>query len=328
MGLCRLGLLFLWSAQAVFAGDKIQSYFEGPVDLEVWRHWQSAWNVERIEIQKPSFELIRGFEEAKNGSARGPAFCQLLYRGVKASGLEVRFWGFAFVRGGKYDNHLEAIPEIRATSQETKEGSVFRFAAPGFLDDPGERIVQSIHFEVLSRGKSLFNYGVLPMYVRGSQNYLWKNPIDSFLAHGGHGQIEVANASSGESGFDKWNGQLFNPTLGFVDYNNLKAGAEIGMHRHLQNQELWLVQSGSVVVSHGMAKRAGHDYSALKKVDSAGAQATTDAFPAGGGWLETRELGPGEFAAILPDPKDGQNFCYHGLLAFSDAQVFTMGTKN
>ncbi len=323
-----LVVAFLWSAHPCFAGDKIQSSFEGPVDLEVWKHWQTAWNVERIEIQKPLFELKRGFEEVKDGTTKGPAFLQLLYRGAKSTGLEVKFWGTAFVRGGQYDNRVEAIPEVKATSRETSDGSLFRFAAPSFLDEAGQRIVLSIHFEILDRGKSLFQYGVIPMYVRGSQNYFWKNQIDPFLAHGGHGHIEVANSSSGENGLDKWNGQLFRPTLDYVDYNFLKAGSEIGMHRHSANQELWLILSGTAVVSHGMAKRAGADYSVHKKVDSAGAEAPTNAFLASGGWVETRELGPGEFAAIVPNPKDDQSFCFHGLLALSDTFMYTMGTKN
>lgn len=328
MGRWLLVLVYVCSGQLLLAGDKIQSSFEGPVELEVWKHWQSAWNVERIEIQKPVFELKRGFEEPKDGSVNGPAFVQLLYRGAKASGLEVKFWGKAFVRGGQYDNRVEAIPEVKALSQEGADGSVFRFLAPGFLDEPGQRIVLAIHFEISDRGKSLFNYGVLPMVVRGKHNYFWKNQIDPFLAHGGHGQIQVANSASGETGLDTWNGQLFRPVVDYIDFNELAAGSEIGMHRHERNQELWLIQKGSVVVSHGMAKRAGADYPVQKKVDSSGAHSATNAFLASGGWIETRELGPGEFAAIVPDPKDDQSFCFHGLLALSDTEMVTMGAKN
>lgn len=274
----------------------------------------------------PDFVLTRYSETTPEG--KSATFLELVLHKFHENGLKARFFGSAYVREGAYGTKQLAIPSVETSG--TKEGDKVKFQvpAPGFLDEPGVRIVSAIEFEVMRGAEQAYSYRLLPMYVRGSRNQYWNNNIDPVLAHSGSGRIEVANGSSAETGLDYWDGVLVRPTLNFIDRNSLSKGAQIGLHRHESNQEMWLVESGEVEVTNGIATRSSADYKARRPWDSSGEIREVSQFNASGGWIETRRLVAGEYSVIVPNSKAPNTVCFHGLKALSESNTFTMGTKN
>lgn len=304
----------------------VQSEFRGPVNLLVWRHWQPSWNVEVAPDSRTEFVLTRGLEPRK--SYPSVPKIRLQFRKLKEEGLELVLTGKAFVRTGEYDTSVQPTRRLTARSTVSEDASIFELEAEDYLDASGKRIVSEIEFEIRRGNDVVYHYRVLPMYVRGAKNHYWNHRIDSFLAHAGSGGIAVANGSSGETGLDRWNGVLVQPQISFMDRNRLSEGAVIGLHRHQRNQEMWIVESGSVEVSNGMASRVSGYYQVGRQVDGKGTISEVPEFKASGGWLETRHLEPGEYAVIVPDPQQEDLVCFHGLRALSRASTFTLGTKN
>lgn len=325
MGIFRVGFLLISVALRCFATDLVQSEFRGPVDLRVWKHMQDSWNVEEVPGSSPEFILRRGKEV---GQKKTVGFLELQYTAVAEAGLRVRFSGTAYKRFGPRGTKLEAVSVLEASSFVVGGASVFRIEAPEYVDEPGTRIVTEIEFEILRGSDCIYHYSVLPMYVRGSQNQYWQEVIDPYRAHAGKGVIEVASTSSSETNLDYWNGQRVQPSLSSIELFTVGRGSMIGLHRHVSNQEMWLINEGQFMVSHGMAKRVSDIQQVVRKWDSTGKIQSVDEFSAKSLYIEQRKLSSKEYVVIVPDPKETSSFCLHGLVALSEGSFFSMGTKN
>ncbi len=320
---CAAVFLFLASSAAL-AAEILQSEFNGPISLNVWKHIEPSWNVEISAQSPPQFTLRRGRSGA-GATARG--FIELRFHSLAEEGLRARFSGKAYVRTGPFDNRLESIELAEASSTIVGKSSVFRLQNDAFVDAPGKRIVTEIEFEIFQADASLFRFGVLPMYARGPQTYYHQNVIDPYRVNASSGNISVASESSNTLGLDIWNGQEVAPVLNTIDSIRLDSGARLGLHRHEKNQELWLVQSGQFAVIQGVAKQTSSERPSTRQWDASGNQKQTTEFSATG-WVEQRILGPRELTIIVPEPKSPSTVCFHGLLALTDGNYLSMGTEN
>jgi hypothetical protein len=316
-----VGLFFVVRAEA---DDIIQSRFIGPVRLAVWEHWQPSWNIERDTSFPAKFELVRG---AKGPS--GPAFTRLTYFGEEKN-LRVRMSGRAFYRTGEYSDSEKDIPTVEINGDWREGKTLFELNDDRFMDISGKQIVTRISFDIFAGSESILSYQLVPMYVRGSRNFHWETETDPYMAHAGAGEIEISNGTTtdDEPPVDFWNGTLVRPELRFIDRNRLGAGGRIGLHRHVSNQEMWLVESGNIIASHGMAPMTSESPMRVERQwSSRGDTKTVTQFHAQGGWIEERAMQTGEYFVIVPNG-DINNVCFHGLLATSRSITFTMGRKN
>lgn len=302
----------------------VQSTFEGPVELKVWKHWQESWNVETPPSNNAKkFDLERGVELS------GDAYVSLRYIGelkTPRATLQCK----SLTRSGTWEVQ-PAVGKSYFTEYRVKRDNqyIFNFAkAEDCLDRLGERIVTEIAFEFLNGSTSVYQYTVKPMYVRGKNNAYWDNKIDPYSAHAGKGSISIAGALKGESGWDIWDGVLVKPLLNFVDRNTLSAMSTIGLHRHEANQELYFIESGEAKMTTGIARKKGDVYEVSRKWDVNEKEQNTSEFFAEGGWIEHRKLTTGELAVIVPNPQDRENVYFHGIEAKTDVVFWTMGTKN
>ncbi len=307
-----------------FGAIEVQNIFEGPVKFAVWQHWQPSWNVEREPLD-PKFRLEIGRADTKG-------FVRLAFRKHLSTDLTASFWGESWERTGEYEDESKTITEQKVAGTRIGDGWEFLLSDDeAFLDVSGKRIVTKINFRISdASGNPIYEYGIIPVYVRGSTNFHWSTAIDPYLAHVGRGKIGVANGTTSEnpSKMDHWNGVLVRPSLQFIDRNILDAGAKIGLHRHEANQEMWLVENGQVLVSHGMAPIIEYDQKVDRIWNSKGEKRTVTQHIAEGGWIEERTLRRGEYAIIVPNPAHRGNVCAHGLLAVTRSTTFTMGAKN
>ena len=313
-----LSPVFSWGAW------ELQSEFSGPVNLNVWRHWQASWNVEEVDASSLAnhFVLSRGREG-------GRPVVRLSFQGIGDSArLDCR----AIVRKDTWrveEENNTPIFASRASGGLSDSSSSFIFSgADACLDQLGQRIVTEIRFSVSDRNGATFSYGLRPMYVRGKNASYWDNPIDPYSAHAGTGLIRVATAMTAESGWDRWDGVLVRPTLNFVDRNMMSAGGRVGLHRHEANQELYFIESGRALMKMGMAPKASSNRSVLRRWSGSGGDQATEEFSAEGGWLETRSLEAGEIAVIVPNSENRDTVYFHGIDAQTDLIFWTMGSKN
>lgn len=300
----------------------VQSEFRGPVRLKVWQHWQQSWNVEDVTADNAQFFFERGTEN-------GVPYIQLRYRNSAGQDLKARIRCDGYVRTALWNVAEKTGNPYAIVGRRDGEWNIFRLAnAPECLDKAGDRIVTRVEMEVFSGARQVFAYQLKPMYVRGSKSHYWNNPIDPFSAHGGFGQVSVATAMSGESGWDKWNGVLVKPTLDFVDRNTMTAGSLVGLHRHQTNQELYFIEMGQMKMLAGVANRSGANYTALRLWDGSGRVQETTEFQAAGGWIEERILEAGEVSVIVPAGLQKDTIYFHGIQALTNATFWTMGAKN
>ena len=168
------------------------------------------------------------------------------------------------------------------------------------------------------------------MYVRGKNASYWNNRIPPYSAHAGKGVISVATLMAGEKDWDRWDGILVKPIIEFMDRNTMNKGAEIGLHRHVANQEAYLVEDGVGEMAMGVATRSGDIYKAERLFwEESGERQKVDEFVATGGYVEFRNLSPGDIAVIVPDAAKKDRVYFHGIRAVSSDLVFwTMGKKN
>lgn len=306
---------------SIYGREIIQSRFYGPVKLHVWEHWQPSWNVERDESHPIQFELVRGYNHS------GKTFIRLTYFKKMEDGWTVRFGGVARKPNGPYSDFEKLIPGVVAPPKNYEDVTVFELETSEFIDIPGKNIVTEIEFEIRKRGELEFHYRLTPMFVRGSKNYHWKQTIDGYTAHAGEGSIVVSNGTSAEGKLDYWNGVLVQPRINYIDLDVLNQG-KIGLHRHVENQEIWLVYAGSVFVTQGIAPLTGSLYKANRKFSDSESR-DVNQIDALGGYFEERSLTAGEYSIIVPNPSDrGTTVCAHGLVAEAGAVIFSMGGKN
>lgn len=310
--------LLIVPGQAEDVQGYAQSRFVGPVDLNVWRHWQPSWNVENV-TQGIRFELIRG----EDGLRR--AYVRLRYRDAKPT-LKARIGARVLERDGTWGVREKIVDLGPVDGVAGPEWTDFWFeGATDLIDQDDVRVVTQIGFGIYDDEREVYHYGLEPMFARGRY---WNNPIEGYSAHAGSGAISVETLFDAEKGWKVWNGQVVGPELGYIERNKLEKDAVIGLHRHERNQEVWQVESGLFVVHNGMAARSGPNASVERPWDSAGKMVRTDQFPARGGWIESRHLGPGELSIIVPNPNQSDNVQFHGIRAVTDGIFWTMGKKN
>lgn len=311
--------LLVVPGQAEDVQGYVQSRFVGPVDLNVWRHWQPSWNVENVtrEIQ---FELIRGED------ALGRPYVRLRYRSTRP-GLTAHIGARIVERDGNWGVRERTLLDLPPVPGVTgAEWTDFWFEGTADLIDRDDvRAVTQIGFTIFDHEREIYHYGLEPMFARGRY---WNNPIEGYSAHAGSGSISVATYFDAEKGWTEWNGQRVAPELAYIERNTLSADAVIGLHRHERNQEIWQVERGLFVVHNGMAARAAPTISNERPWDGTGKLVRTDEFPARGGWIESRHLGPGELSMIVPNPKQNDNVQFHGIRALTEGVFWTMGKKN
>jgi hypothetical protein len=305
--------------------DVIQGEFSGPVNLKIWKHWQQSWNVEYQSPDSWTFQLIRGF------TSDGQALVKVHFK-TSATGLTATIQSELAVRSGEWDMSKKIGTALTASGQSTQPGITdFEFVgADEFLDISEKQFVNSIRITITKTTGTLFDQTLLPMYVRGKQGVYWNNAIDSYRAHAGGGSIQVATASAAERPqFELWNGISVQPTLNFIERNTLSAGAIIGLHRHEENQEMYLMESGSAMMRMGVAPVSSEVYKTRRQWDGSSSTMTdTDEFQARGGWIESRVLTAGQYSVIVPDPKSKNSVYFHGIEAVTPTLFWTMGTKN
>ncbi len=300
-------------------GDVIQSSFEGPLNLEVWKHWQASWNVERRE-QAVDFQLARGWD------SEGSRFLELRYT-RPLHNATAEFSVKHLRRTGEWEVSEISLPAFTIVGLQDESSTLFRLQTDDATDFSGKHVVSEIHFRVLSDNSEIFSETVHPMFVRGKNQLHFENEIDPHSAHAGQGTVVVGGASISDRGIGEWQGRLVNPLLSFMDRNLLLAGSAVGLHRHVQNQEMFFVESGSAVVQNGVAQTDGDTYRVERKWNSAGDIKETDAVRGSGGWLETRTLKAGQATVIVPDPDSKSTIYFNGISAESDVVFWTMGTR-
>lgn len=301
-----------------------QNIFRGPIQLKVWKHWQASWNVEDVTGDNFAFELIR---------QESPASLVLNYRTTEPSlRAEITCDRLQKVADWAMAPQTGSTQSAQMFQNSNHQFQTARFTNPrDCLDLGGQRIITNIRFRVVrtTNNQEIFAYAVNPMYVRGPQIYRVNNPIDPHSAHAGRGQISVGKQMTAEDGNDFWDGILVKLSLGFVDLNRMLAGGVIGLHRHERNQEAYLIQSGQGRMLVGVAQQVpGSNRREQRRWNSAGANQETDVFDANGGYIEQRDLGPGDIAVIVPNPNNSNTIYFHGIEALTDLTFSTMGTKN
>lgn len=313
--------LILVPEQKQFIPGLIQSRFIGPTQIKVWRHWQQSWNVENT-TSAIQFELIRGLD------ASSVPYVLLRYKSQEA-GLRAVIRSKSFDRKSEWEVASVAHPERESLGQMTEGWAEFTFKDASFwVDQDGVRAVTDIDFEIYRGNERVYGYELQPMYARGRDLSYWNNKIDSYSAHGGSGVIQVSTTLNQGLGWDKWKGTQVRPVLDYIERNTTEAGAEIGLHRHEQNQEIWSVERGRYVVINGVAERNGGNYPVQRKWASSGTLQDTEEFQAQGGWMETRFLTPGQFSIIVPSSANPNSVYHHGIRSLSDGVFWTLGAKN
>jgi hypothetical protein len=325
-------LMFAFSAVASLracgeeAASQVQSRFRGPVALKVWKHVQPSWNVEDATADGWAFELERGF------SASGSPYVRIQSR-TAGGGTVAQLSCSALVRTGEWEvKRQESTVKSVAASTEARDASFLfeRENAVACLDVSEKRIVTEIRFKILNGDHVLHEQTLLPMYVRGRGLFYWRNPVEPYAAHGGEGDITVATAMGASRGdWDTWGGVLARPTANYFERNTLRNGAAIGLHRHEQNQEMFLVESGEAEMTMGVASLASEPYPVARRWSgTSDALINTTQRDARGGWIETRRLQPGQAAVIVPDPSKPNTVYFHGIKAQSDLLFWVFGTLN
>lgn len=318
-----LTLFSLATCLTTFAAFQEQSRFVGPLELKVWKHWQPSWNVE-AETSPRGFSLIRSID-GERGQVSLTLYDQ---RKTELKGI---LRCEALKRTDTWKVELKTGREFSTVNFQNPQGDA-QFIwdnSDDCVDVSEKNITQKLSVRVTDKqGKELFSYSVSPMYVRGKNQSYWNNPISSFSAHAGTGNISIATLLSGENGWDQWNGTLVKPILSFADRNTMKAGALVGLHRHEANQEIYLIESGQAEMVMGVAARVSDSYKTMRPWDEKGEKKETDEFAAQGGWKETRFLNPAEAAIIVPSPTDKNTVYFHGINARTDVVFWTMGSRN
>lgn len=320
--LFALSLVISLTATAT-AEYKIQSRFVGPVNLKVWKHWQPSWNVED-DTSNFRFALYRSASGEK-----GKVTLSLFNE--KESDVTGQLECEAYKRTEQWKVEKKLGKTLTATGTRAPHGELeFAFeGADDCIDVAGKNLTQKILVRVVNnKGKGIFEYSVMPMYVRGKNHTYWNNEIPPYTAHGGSGKISVATMLAGEAGWDTWNGTVVKPELLFADRNTMKAGAVIGMHRHEANQEAYVIESGQAEMIMGIAQKHGEIRKTQKVWDGDGNKQDTDEFSAAGGWKEIRYLEPGEMAIIVPNKEHKDTVYFHGIRAATDLVFWTMGSRN
>jgi hypothetical protein len=318
--------LILLIAQMGFGSSLIQNTFQGPVSLNLWQDWQSHWNIEEASNAQPDFTLTLGRSEPAAPGAIGKGFIELTVHRAHAEGRTASIWGEITRRASQFDIRSEPLTKIdMGTGTASQTGTVFRLETEDFLDQPGLRILTSIAFEVSEKGSPVLQYGVTPMYVRGNAIHVSAAKIDPVLLHNGSGEIEVALWAAPKEPSDSWEGRSIETAVCTALPVKLGANAKIGCHRHQTTNEMVVIQTGIVEMVHGSAVRSSANRRATHAWSSTVTK-ETDQFSASGGWIEKRALGPGDVAWIVPDPKDADRVCFHGLLALAPSQVLLLGS--
>ena len=310
---------FLLIVYAIYADA--QSSFTGPIQIKVWKHWQQSWNVENVTAENYQFTLVRGI---------GSSEVILKYRTTETS-LNASIKCEGYIKTDKWSMQVREGTN-QTTSSGIRDGQFIILKFPSnteCVDSEGLRIVTKISFQI-SRpsGQKIYDYSLVPMYVRGKDTYYWKNDISSYSAHAGTGQISVSNLFSGEKNIDLWNGILVKPILNFVDRNTMTTGSFIGLHRHENNQEAYFMESGEAKMIVGLVSRSTPDRRVHRKWEENGSAQETDEFSAEGGWVESRVLKPGEVSVIVPSANQPNAVYFHGIQAIQNSVFWTMGTKN
>lgn len=306
--------------------SQVQSEFRGPVEGIVWKHWQASWNVE-VNRGQGQFRLTRG------RSSTGSPLVKLDYRGdLRYPKAILR--GKRRVRSGVWEVGSQEIPAVSVSQQVTGGDSVsfvFSDGAKDFLDLPGEQTLLEINFAIFDGDVEVFQHSLTPMFIRGknSASY-WTNEIDPVLAHNGEGSISVSTMLAAENTWEQMNGVLVQPNVSFVERNTLAAGSRIGLHRHEKNQEMYFIEEGRLMMSMGMAKKSSDIYEVTRTFDSLGNSFKTQEFEIAGGWVETREMNPGDFSVIVPNPIQSRygEVYFHGIDALENSVFWTAGSKN
>ncbi|MEZ4749357.1 MAG: hypothetical protein R3B54_01650 [Bdellovibrionota bacterium] len=313
--------MFLGMFVGAWAFGGVQSTFTGPASLKVWQHWQQSWNVEDVTAGEWKFKLTRGMD--------GPTpFVSLEYKSsdkeLKAT-VQCRYRE----RTDVWQNQIAEGKEKQVQSRSGGDVATFEFKNfADCVDQNEKRIVESIKFKIEKGDKTIYEYSLTPMYVRGKNQVYWDNPIAAYSAHAGSGKIRVATAMSAEAKWDKWQGILVKPVLEFVDRNTMEAEAFIGLHRHEAHQEAYFIESGEAVMLSGVSARSGENYKTLRQWDEKGATQETTQFDAEGGWVESRNLSSGEVSVVVPNPENKDAVYFHGIRAVKDTVFWTMGSKN
>lgn len=139
--------------------------------------------------------------------------------------------------------------------------------------------------------------------------------------------MNIATLSLGESEWDTWDNQQVKPQLSFIERNQVTADSRVGLHRHVANQEMYLVESGRFIARHGIAPVSSKPYSVDRIWNSEGDMKRTNQINATGGWIEERVLKPGDMFIIVPSASQ-KIVAFHGIEAEDDGVFWTLGTKN
>jgi len=322
MKLILLGLGFFGST--LLAAARIQSEFRGPVALSVWQHWQASWNVERDRSFPETFRLTRGWEESQK------PFVDFYWEGSLPGDI-----AFLTCEGLRRKGEWEVEPfrsqiwEARARLDSGK--SHFDFAeVESCLDIGGKSLATKLIVQVRRDNQMVFEYALIPMYVRGKDLGYWDNQIVAYSAHAGAGSIRVSTQLAGEQGWDTWDGTRVEPRLTFGDLNHMTEGSEIGLHRHVTNQEMYLVAEGKLKVENGVAPLTGNSARKVRRLFDAvtGEFRDVEQFQAEGGWIESRVIEPQQFSLIVPHPGNGGTVYFHGARAVTPCAFWTMGARN
>ncbi len=319
-------LIFLSLSPLAKAQNKIQSSFKGPVSLKVWEHWQQSWNVEEVSTSY-LFELQRGTQE------NGNAYTTLKLKSVM-NDLEARIQCESYVPRDMWSMQVQQSETLSQKAQSYDAGNAyFHFDKAPCTDEVSKRIVRRISFKVFNNiGEEVFNFSLVPMYVRSKDQNYWNNPIPAYSAHAGTGDVMVSNwiSDGNDPQSDTWGDVRVKPVLNFVDLNFMKKDAKIGLHRHERNQEAYLIVEGKATMLMGLAPKVPGSEERVSRPWSLAQGDVRDVnqFSAYGGWIESRILNANELSVIVPRPDNNDTVYFHGINAEEDTRFFTMGTKN
>lgn len=159
-------------------------------------------------------------------------------------------------------------------------------------------------------------------------NSTWNNSIPSHKAHAGTGEISVAANFKRGHGWNEWNGTPVQVIDDNDETNTTAKRALVGLHRHEANQEAWKIERGRYLLANGVAKVVPGLYDSLRPLEDLKDIHTTPQFDAKGGWMEFREVIPGDKVTIVPNGDLGTVF-FHGLAGLTGRGIFeTIGRQN
>lgn len=311
-----LSLVYSLGASALHT---IQSEFEGPVYIKSWQHWQPSWNVERDLSLPPVFKIIRGWDGTHQPT--------LVFEYVQAEGGDQAILVCEGKRRQGQWNFERYKTEFPVAGVNMHAHRYFVFTGDGCVDEKGKSVTERISVQVIRKGQVVFNYSVVPMYVRGPQTFGY-NEVPAYMAHAGSGTIQVATEISDDSP-DYWDSVLVEPRIRFQDSTKLGKGSIVGLHRHRGSQEIYWADVGLIRVQNGVAGVVGNSYRNVRLWDPSKKDfREVDEVRAEGGWIETRILDHGEKGIIVPNLQNENVVYFHGVEALQDCAFWTAGARN